>query len=294
MQEKKVFSFYLYGKPTLVVIDWFSLYNRYNDIDLRLFFNYLKSYKEIYQIRFYQGTIKEKTWSVELIENAKSIGYDVITKPSKYITIEIKKEKHLQSILESLQNLLNNISDKNSKIANQIYTIKNKVKEKISEISETDDLFTFIDEIDNDLRGLGTNINTFKNELEKPIRKPKCDFDAEIAKDVILDIDKYQNLVLFSGDGDFASTVEFLINQRAKRVFVIYPQGSFGEIDYQNFNLINKLEDNKRQYAKDFVCRPVDHILQHIIKKEPADCSAGPDIANIANSTLKVNATHEK
>ena len=195
--------------------------------------------------------------------------------------------------MDKLQSLLDNISEKNSNIANQIYTVRNKVKEKISEISETDDIFAFIDEIDNDLKDLGININTFKNELEKPIRKPKCDFDAEIAKDVILDIDKYQNLVLFSGDGDFASTVEFLIIQKAKRVFVMYPRGSFGEIDYQNFNLIKRLEDKRREYAKGLVCRPVDHILQHIIKKEPADCSAGPDTNNVANPASEVNTKYE-
>ena len=285
---KKQFSFELYDKPTLVVIDWFSLYNRYNNIDLKLFFDYLKSYKDIYQIRFYQGTIKEKIWSVELIENVRNIGYEVITKPSKYIKIEIKKEKHLQSVMDKLQNLLDNISEKNSNIANQIYTIRNKVKEKISEISETDDIFTFIDEIDNDLKDLGVNINTFKSELEKPIRKSKCDFDAEIAMDVILDIDKYKNLILFSGDGDFASTVEFLISQKNKRVFVMYPRGSFGEIDYCNFSLIKVLENNRREYTEGLICRPVDHILQYIIKKEPADFSAGPDMSNVSNLDLKV------
>ena len=285
---KKQFSFELFDKPTLVVIDWFSLYNRYNNIDLKLFFDYLKSYKDIYQIRFYQGTIKEKIWSVELIENVRNIGYEVITKPSKYIKIEIKKEKHLQSVMDKLQNLLDNISEKNSNIANQIYTIRNKVKEKISEISETDDIFTFIDEIDNDLKDLGVNINTFKSELEKPIRKSKCDFDAEIAKDVILDIDKYKNLILFSGDGDFASTVEFLISQKNKRVFVMYPRGSFGEIDYCNFSLIKVLENNRREYTEGLICRPVDHILQYIIKKEPADFSAGPDMSNVSNLDLKV------
>ena len=84
---KKQFSFKLYDKPTLVVIDWFSLYNRYNDIDLKLFFDYLKSHKDIYQIRFYQGTIEEKPWSVELIGKARIIGYEVVTKSSKYIKI---------------------------------------------------------------------------------------------------------------------------------------------------------------------------------------------------------------
>ena len=190
---KKQFSFELYDKPTLVVIDWFSLYNRYNDINLKLFFDYLKSYKDIYQIRFYQGTIEEKPWSVELIEKAKNIGYEVVTKPSKYIKIEIKKEKHLGIVMANLHTLLDNIGNINNKIAGQIYTIKAKISERFKNDIETKDLFDFIDEIDNDLKGLGININTFKSELEKPIRKPKCDFDAEIAKDVILDIDNYKN-----------------------------------------------------------------------------------------------------
>lgn len=283
-QIKKQFQFYLYNKPTLVIIDWFSLYNRYNNIDLQNLFNYLKSYKDIYQIRFYHGTIKDKQWSVDVKEEAEQIGYKVITKFSKKIKIEIKKEKHLESILSKLQDLLDDISDKNSDIANQIYTIKNKVKEKIAEVSETDDIFTFIDEIDQRLKDLGLNINIFKNELEKPIKKTKCDFDAEIAKDIVLEIDKYENLILFSGDGDFAPIVDFLIKEREKRVFVIYPQGSFGEIDYQNFQLITRLEDNRREYINGLVCRPADHILQYFIKKEPADFSAGPDANNISDS----------
>jgi uncharacterized LabA/DUF88 family protein len=289
MQEpKKQFSFYLYDKPTLVIIDWFSLYNRYKDIDLELFFNYLRQYKDIYQIRFYQGTIQDKNWSVELIKKARSIGYEVVTKDSKYIKIEIKNEKHLQSVMGTLQELLDNISEKNSSIANKIYTIKEQIKSKITN-NETDDVFVFIDEIDQDLKKLNININTFKNQLERPIRKPKCDFDAEIAKDIILDIDKFSNLILFSRDGDFASTMAFLVSERSKRVFVMYPQGSFGEIDYRNFNLIKILDDKRREYIKGFTCRPVDHILEHLIKKEPADKSAGPDIHNVVDFALEVN-----
>ena len=290
LEVKKQFSFFLYNKPTLVIIDWFSLYNRYNEIDLKLFFDYLKTFKDIYQIRFYQGTIQDKDWSVELIENAKNIGYKVITKPAKYIRIEIKKEKHLEAVMKNLQILLDNISVKNSKIANQIYTIKSKLKEKLNNSTEADDVFNFIDEIDGDLKELGVNINTFKSELEKPIKKPKCDFDAEIAKDVILDIDNYKNLILFSGDGDFASTVEYLITKKNKTVFVMYPQGSFGEIDYRNFNLIKLLENNRREYKKGLICRPVDHILGNLVKKEPADFSAGPDTGILAESDNSVKA----
>lgn len=287
---KKQFSFYLNNKPTLVVLDWFSLYNRYNKIDLQLFFNYLKGYKDIYQIRFYQGTIQEKDWSVKLIESARSIGYEVVTKLSKYIRIEIKKEKHLEVVMRNLQTLLDDIGNTNNKVAGQIYTIKTKINERLANGIDVQDLFNFIDEIDEDIKGLGVNINSFRSELEKPIRKPKCDFDAEIAKDVILDIDKYDNLILFSGDGDFASTVEYLVTQKNKTVFVMYPQGSFGETDYRNFNLIKLLADKRREYKKGFICRPVDHILQNIVKKEPADFSAGPDTNNIAKTDVAVNS----
>lgn len=292
MQEKKEFSFYLYDKPTLVIIDWFNLYNKYKDIDLQLFFDYLKRYKDVYQVRFYQGAIEGKDWSVKTIEDARQIGYEVVTKRSKYIKIDIRKEGHLKKIMDLLEELLNSITDKNNEIANKIYTFKTELENKHKGSGNTGDVysdfFKWVGEIDKDLEKLNININQFKSEINKPITKPKCDFDAEIAKDIILDIEKFENLILFSGDGDFASTVEYLIKKRSKKVFVIYPQGSFGEIDYINFNLIQILETKRRVYERGLVCRPADHLISNIIKKEPADFSAGPDISNVANPDSKV------
>ncbi len=293
MEEKKDFSFYLYDKPTLVIIDWFNLYNKYKNIDLQSFFDYLKAYKDVYQVRFYQGTIEGKDWSVKTIEDARSIGYEVITKRSKYIKIDIHKESHLKNIMDLLDGLLNNVSDKNSEIANKIYSFRTEFEKKHKETGSFDlysDFFEWVEKLDIDLKNLNINIDQFKSEISKPIRKPKCDFDAEIAKDIILDIDKYENLILFSGDGDFASTVECLVKTKNKKVFVIYPQGSFGEIDYQNFNLIRTLDTGRREYYRGFVCRPFEHLINSIIKKEPADFSAGPDMANIAKSSLRVNS----
>ena len=294
MQEKKEFSFYLYDKPTLVIIDWFNLYNKYKDIDLEVFFNYLKGYKDVYQVRFYQGTIEGKDWSTKTIEDARTIGYEVITKRSKYIKIDIRKEGHLKKIMDLLEELLKSISDKNSEIANKIYTFKQELEKKHKGGGNNGDVysefFEWIGEMDTDLGKLNININQFKAEINKPITKPKCDFDAEIAKDIILDIDKYENLILFSGDGDFASTVECLVKEKNKKVFVIYPQGSFGEIDYQNFNLIRRLDTGRREYEKGFVCRPVEHLISNLVKKEPADFSAGPDTNNIAKTDPAVNS----
>lgn len=291
MPEKKEFSFYLYDKPTLVIIDWFNLYNKYKNVDLQLFFDYLKGYKDVYQVRFYQGTIEGKDWSIKTIGDANQIGYKVVTKRSKYIKIDIHKESHLKNIMNLLDGLLDSISEKNSEIANKIYTFKTEIEKKYKGTESADiysDFFVWVGEMDTDLEKLNINIKQFKNEINKPITKPKCDFDAEIAKDIILDINNFENLILFSGDGDFASTVEYLIKEKSKKVFVIYPQGSFGEIDYENFNLIKKLDTGKREYAKGFVCRPVDHLVSNIIKKEPADCSAGPDINNISITDSQV------
>ncbi len=293
MKERKEFSFYLYNRPTLVIIDWFNLYNKYKNVDLRLFFDYLKGYKDVYQVRFYQGTIEGKDWSKKTIEDARSIGYEVITKRSKYIKIDIRKEGHLKKIMDLLEELLKSISDKNSEIANKIYTFKQELEKKHKGTGSTGDVysdfFEWIGEMDTDLDKLNVNINQFKAEINKPITKPKCDFDAEIAKDIILNISKFENLILFSGDGDFASTVECLVKEKNKKVFVIYPQGSFGEIDYQNFNLVRILDTGRKEYERGFVCRPIEHLISNIIKKEPADFSAGPDTSNIAKIESTVN-----
>ncbi len=303
MQERKEFSFYLYNKPTLVIIDWYNIYNRYKNIDLKVFFDYLKEYKEIYEIRFYQGVIKDKDWSLDIIQVAKKIGYRIMTKESKYTKIDISKEPYLINTLEMLREILATISNNNSGVANKIYTIKQRIKSRLSIIEKTKkhiplksfmdndeslyvEIFEFIKTLDSNLINLTTKIEWFKNEIIKPIKKLKCDFDAEIARDIALNINNFENLILFSGDGDFASTIKYLIEEKAKRVFTMYPQGSFGEIDYVNFGLIiyDNLSSGKRTFMSGFTARPIDHIIQKITKKEPADCSAGPDIDNIAGS----------
>lgn len=304
-ETKKEFKFYLYNKPALVIVDWYNIWNRYKNIDLKLLFDYLKEYSEISQIRFYHGTIEGKDWSSKIIDDAKSIGYDVVTKESKYTKIDLSKETHLKTTVSLLNDLLVNISEKNSDMANKAYTIRQKVEGRLSRneidtehgsivnfLDNDEDLyaeiFDFVESLDPNLAELNKKINEFKNEIKKPIKKLKCDFDAEIARDMVLNISNFDNLILFSGDGDFASTVEYLIREKLKRVFVIYPQGNFGEIDYKNFGLIKFDEKGRRVFKDNFISRPVDHIVERIIKKEPADCSAGPDVDNITNQDLEV------
>jgi len=281
-ETKRQFSFNLYAKPTLVIIDWFNIWNKYNNIDLQTFFDYLKKHPEIYQIRFYNGLIEGKDWSQKILDEADSIGYEVITKKSKLQPIDIREANHFESILKSLDIVFEDIKSTNSNISNTLYDHRDSID------GTKFDLFS---DVDSKLKSVDQNISTFKEESKKPIYRTKCDFDAEIARDLILEIDKYENLILFSGDGDFASTVKYLIEERQKRIFVIYPEGSFGEPDYIDNGLIKKNEitinnEKRFKYKKGFIPHRMVHLLQHITKKEPTDCSVGPDISNIANLDL--------
>lgn len=277
MPEKKEFSFYLYDKPTLVIIDWFNIWKKNKDIDLQLLFDYLKSYPEVYQIRFYNGLIKGKDWSQRILDNASQIGFKIVTKTSKLQPVEINEADHFESILSSLDDLFKNISSTNSNISNNLYTIK----------ATSVDNFNLIDDMDASLKLIDKDIIKFKEDSKKPIHRTKCDFDAEIARDSVLEIEKYENLILFSGDGDFASTVNYLIQEKNKRVFVMYCSGSYGESDYMENGLIYFDQNGDKKYKKGFSPVPVYRIIDKI-KKAPADFSAGPDMNNIAKSDQPV------
>lgn len=285
-EQKKQFSFHLFNKPTLVVIDWFNIWNKHNNVELQMLYNYLKICPEIYQVRFYNGLIEGKDWSQKILDDAKSIGYEVVSKRSKQIKIDIYKEGHLKNTLDLLDSLLTSVSDKNSEIWNSLYTLHGKLENKLSDGISDSEILDVLDGIESDLKKLNIQIDTFKTDIQKPIKKPKCDFDAEIARDIILEIENYDNLILFSGDGDFASTLNYLVEDKNKRVFVMYPSGSFGEPDYIDNGLIIVDDQKNKTFKKGFTAFPLYRILNLITKKAPADFSAGPDLSNISNKGL--------
>ena len=86
----------LKGKST-AFIDWANVYgwtkSLKQEVDPVKLFVYLKSYSEIEDIRLYFGT-DDHPKSKEFLENVERIGYEVITKPVKYILItEIEGQK---------------------------------------------------------------------------------------------------------------------------------------------------------------------------------------------------------
>ena len=72
-----------------------------------------------------------------------------------------------------------------------------------------------------------------KVAMELPIYRRKCDFDCEIAVDVMNNIDSIDSLILFSGDGDYAVVADELI-KRSKQMIVVFAPGYKGK-EYGNF-----------------------------------------------------------
>ncbi len=95
------FKFKLKGK-TLVVIDWANVYGWSRrlgwNIDIKKLFKYLKSYKEIYDIRFYFGKEPGNPKSESFHRKIKKIGYTLISKEVKWVPVEIDTDYFKKSI----------------------------------------------------------------------------------------------------------------------------------------------------------------------------------------------------
>lgn|GEM_PF-5926717 len=85
-----------------------------------------------------------------------------------------------------------------------------------------------------EILGEETN-NILKELLEKGSQEPfggrfcrrKCDFDVEITKDILLALNMFDCLILFSGDGDYKAIVEYLLDIQ-KQVIIVHPFGLRG------------------------------------------------------------------
>lgn len=62
----------------------------------------------------------------------------------------------------------------------------------------------------------------------QPLTRRKCDFDIEIALDVLDNLDKFDTLILFSGDGDYAPLIEHCLRYQKQAIIVALP-GSLGK-----------------------------------------------------------------
>lgn len=86
----------LKGK-TAVFIDWANVYNWKDslkkEVEPKKLYNYLRTYEEIEEIRFYFGEDKHQKSKI-FLKDIRKIGYKVISKPVKYIFLsEIERQK---------------------------------------------------------------------------------------------------------------------------------------------------------------------------------------------------------
>lgn len=80
----------------------------------------------------------------------------------------------------------------------------------------------------------------------------KCDMDIEMTVDLIKELKNYDNIILFSGDGDLAYTLKFLKQEYNKSSIVV---GARGYIGREYFNAYKKRYINEILYIEDFVKR---------------------------------------
>jgi len=74
---------------------------------------------------------------------------------------------------------------------------------------------------------VSVQIASLIGEIERSgvvIEEPKCNFDVEIAMDIMDDLEKVSAIMLFSGDSDFASPLE-RVKLRGKHVYVVGVRG---------------------------------------------------------------------
>ena len=302
--SKEQFRFRLPDK-TLVVIDWANVHGWFSDpssknylgwrIDLQKLFDYLSGYKEITDKRFYFGIEVGNSWSEELQEAIKSIGFSLQSKEVKWVPVSLEKS-HFKRVIKDLFDVLDSIKITNSEIATKLYELRQKIEGRLSEREpdlDTDgnvqgeyppylpedakiheSTYELIEEMDVELKKLNTSIEELQKQMAVPVMRRKCDFDVEIARDVFNLSNDFEHLILFSGDGDYAALVEDLTVEKGKKVIVVFAPGHVGR-EYEK--LTEQLQEKGLKYRL-FLCsanRLKDGILAE--KNIPGDFSPGRD-----------------
>lgn len=78
------------------------------EIDPKKLYDYLKSYSEIYDIRFYFGIERGNKRSEKFHEEIKGIGYNLISKEVKWVPVDLKithfkdNNRRIRSIAQAL------------------------------------------------------------------------------------------------------------------------------------------------------------------------------------------------
>lgn len=224
----------IFGKKTNVYIDYANVYfwsKKLNwHIDIKRLKQFLDSFDTIKKIKLYNGTLLRDKQSSDFIKDAKSLHYEVITKPVKIMHRSID----VSSIPANSPLILADFIDRALLKQLNLETIE-YLNLKIKELND---------------RGI------------KSIERRKCNFDVEIGRDIFLDFERngIENFILWSGDSDFADPVTQLLNDKRKvAVFATARRVSVELAD-------TKVPIFDIQKIRNFICR--NNQIQEEIKKK--------------------------
>lgn len=217
----------IFDKATNVYIDFANVFRWQEKLGWHISLKRLKqlfdSFVSINQIKFYSGTLTEDVKSQRIIDEAKALGYVVVTKPVKIMRLSID----ISSIpLNSPEILKQFIRDSLLKKLN-IETIE-FLNGKLKELNQQGIMF---------------------------IEDLKCNFDVEIGRDMLLDFhrEKVQNFILWSGDSDFADPLkQLLVDGKKVGIFATVRRVAAELNDLKK----NGLFIFEIQKIKDFICWP--------------------------------------
>jgi len=265
METRKIFKFKLQGK-TLVIIDWANVYGWFSDpnsrnylgweVDPKKLFEYLKSYPEIMDINFYYGVELDKPKSVAFKNEIEAMGYSHRSKEVKRVPAALETTAYFKVIVQKLFDVLDNVKNTNSDLSRRLYDLLKKLEGVLDsgyglstngELTyvffneeQVKEIYELIEGLDSDLKKLNVDITELQSAIKEPVRRRKCDFDVEISRDIYNSLSKFETLLIFSGDGDYAALVEDLIS-KGKKIIVVFANGHIGK-EYEQ--LVEKLSKN--------------------------------------------------
>lgn len=185
----------IFNRKTNIYIDFANVI-RWQDklgwhVDLKRLKQFLDSFSNIREIKFYNGKLEGDEKSLAILEDAEKCGYIIKTKPVKIMKLSIDVSSIPSNSPEILRSFIRAPLLKKLKI-------------------ET------IEFLNNQLKELNRQGILFVQDL-------KCNFDVEIGRDMLIDYEKnkIENFVLWSGDSDFADPVNQLLEDGKKVVLFV-------------------------------------------------------------------------
>lgn len=256
--EAEIFKLELKGR-TFVIIDWANVYGWFSspnsknylgwEIDPKKLFDYLKSYSEIKDINFYYGVELNNQKSEDFKKDIENIGYSHKNKEVKWVPANLETTAHFRILVRQLFDVLDNVKNTNSEISNRLYNLIKKIENVLQSAygismtgepayaffdeEQVKEIYDLVEELDDDLRILNVDIIELQSALKEPVKRRKCDFDVEISRDIYNNLNNFETLLLFSGDGDYATLAEDLI-LKGKKVIVVFAPGHKGK-EYEDF-----------------------------------------------------------